>query len=685
MSLSPVIRIDESKCINCHRCIAVCPVKYCNDGSGDVIRLNHDMCIGCGQCITACHAHARQPVDDFDSFMTALKNNQNIVAFVAPSVAAQFPDKYLQLNTLLRRMGIKAIFDVSFGGELTVKSYLEYMKQKSPKTVVSQPCPAIVTYVELYQPELLPYLAPADSPVLHAMKMVRRYYPQYKNYKFAFISPCIAKRREFDETKIGDYNVVYASIEKYIKDNNINLSSYQPSEYDNPDAERGVGFSSPGGLLMTAIRESHHIHSITRKTEGPHNIYPYLRDLPEAIAKDNCPKLIDCLNCEKGCNGGTGTTVSKDPLDILDSRIVKRVYKQMNKYNVKSFFGKRKWDKIVNTYWEPGLYDRAYHNLTATNILRTPTKVELNNVLHSMDKFEEKDMFNCGACGYDSCEDMAFAIFNGLNKPENCMYFKNDIIQQQSEKSQAMNDKLMDEATVILDRISEIGEGFKGLTESINYLFSLVNQASSSVTDIMSSLNSISQTSNERIESTSNIEQSINDSTKEISTLVASVSDISKTAREITESIEFVNEISEKTNLLSMNASIEASHAGQFGKGFAVVASEIRKLAEQTGVYAKNISGSLGVILNKVESATDNTNSTQSLIGKVFNVFMNYTDGARNDSTSIERINSQNESIMRQLSQVTDMTGQIKDSASHLFDLLGLIKTSVDRIEKITE
>ena len=55
------------------------------------------------------------------------------------------------------------MFDVSFGAELTVKSYLEYIRARHPEMVISQPCPAIVTFVEIYMPELLPYLAPADS------------------------------------------------------------------------------------------------------------------------------------------------------------------------------------------------------------------------------------------------------------------------------------------------------------------------------------------------------------------------------------------------------------------------------------------------------------------------------------------------------------------------------------------
>ncbi len=84
-------------------------------------------------------------------------------AIVAPAIAANFPDHYFQVNTWLRSIGVEAIFDVSFGAELTVKSYLEHVKQHNPELVIAQPCPAIVTYVQIYRPELIPYLAPANE------------------------------------------------------------------------------------------------------------------------------------------------------------------------------------------------------------------------------------------------------------------------------------------------------------------------------------------------------------------------------------------------------------------------------------------------------------------------------------------------------------------------------------------
>ena len=240
--LTPVIQVDEQKCKNCHACIAVCPVKYCCDGSGDCVRINAAACIGCGACLTACTHGARTGIDDTPRFIEDLRRGTPMVTVVAPAVAANFPDRYLNLNGWLKSIGVAAAFDVSFGAELTVKSYLDHVAKANPKCVIAQPCPAIVTYIQIYQPELLPYLAPADSPMLHTVRMIREYYPQYRNHRVAILSPCLAKRREFDETQQGDYNVTFAALQKYLSDQRIELSRYPAVEFDNPPAEQAVLF-----------------------------------------------------------------------------------------------------------------------------------------------------------------------------------------------------------------------------------------------------------------------------------------------------------------------------------------------------------------------------------------------------------------------------------------------------------
>jgi len=254
MALTPVIKIDLDKCINCYACITACPVKYCMDGSGEKLNINHDLCIGCGNCIAYCTHDARDVIDDTSRFFNDIKRGEKMVAVVAPAIASVFPNQYLNFNGWLKSIGIDASFDVSFGAELTVVSYIEYINEKKPRMVIAQPCPAIVSYIEINHPNLIPYLAPAHSPMLHTIKMIHEYYPQYRNHKRAVISPCAAKRREFDETGLGDYNVTMLALRRYFEENRINLGTFPKLEYASEHAERAVRFSSPGGLLDTVER-----------------------------------------------------------------------------------------------------------------------------------------------------------------------------------------------------------------------------------------------------------------------------------------------------------------------------------------------------------------------------------------------------------------------------------------------
>ena len=80
--LAPVIQVVEEKCVNCHACIAACPVKFCNDGSHDVVKLNPDACLGCGLCIDACTHEARVLADDTERFLKDAASGVRMVAVV---------------------------------------------------------------------------------------------------------------------------------------------------------------------------------------------------------------------------------------------------------------------------------------------------------------------------------------------------------------------------------------------------------------------------------------------------------------------------------------------------------------------------------------------------------------------------------------------------------------------------
>lgn len=599
-SLKKVIDVSRDRCINCHACITACPVKYCNDGSADFVEINPDMCIACGHCITACTHQARIPLDDLDRFMEDVRSGVPMVAIVAPAVASNFPGQYLNLNGWLKKIGVKAIFDVSFGAELTIKSYLEHIRGGKPKTVISQPCPAIVSYIQIYKPELLQYLAPVDSPMLHTIKMIKRFYPDLAQHRVAVISPCLAKKREFEETGLGDYNVTYSSLDDYFTQHRIRLGDYPATDYDNPPAERAVLFSTPGGLLRTATRDAPGLADATRKIEGVPTIYHYLRKLPENIAKGTAPVLIDCLNCEMGCNGGPATLNQNKSADEIEALVEKRNLEMQQKHRKKGFFSdsrsRKELRKTIDKYWDRDLYKRTYDNLADNFSIRKPTAGELKNVYASLRKYSDKDIYNCSACGYGECERMAIAIFNKLNQPENCHYYKE---------------------ALIIDEKHEIEQLKSDIEQRYQEEMGVARNVSIALSQMESTNASIAQMSRTLLEMCRNQE-------KEFRLLVQQVQDSFEISEKFNPIATAIDDIAGMTNLLALNATIEAARAGDVGKGFAVVAGEVKTLAETSRKeaakikpYSEEIRMVFEHIREKAERASDDFERTARLVMEV--------------------------------------------------------------------
>ena len=482
--LPRIIFVDEDKCINCHACISVCPVKYCNDGSGDHVSVNPETCIGCGHCLEECTHDARQYIDDFDNFIEDMGRGEKVVAIAAPSVAANFPEQSLNFNGWLKSIGVEAVFDVSFGAELTTKSYTAYLEKHNPEVIIAQPCAAIVTYIELYLPELLEYLAPIDSPMLHTIKMIKRFFPGYSDYKVAVISPCIAKKREFVETGYGDYNLGYKSFDRYFKEKGISIDSFPKEHFENPAPERAVLFSTPGGLLKTMERWHPDISTKTRKAEGTPLIYEYLKKLPGVIEHDKgmAPLLVDCLSCDLGCNAGPLTLVTDKSPDEIEYWIEKRRMEMQEQYGTSdpatATHGRESIESVIDDFWEEGLYERNYIDRSPHFPIKIPNEKERKEIYLAMHKYNEEDIFNCSSCGYGRCEHMATAIFNGLNRPENCHHFlssereisKRKIIENEKRLRTILETTIegfiqVDTFTVIT-KVNQAMAGILGVTEN---------------------------------------------------------------------------------------------------------------------------------------------------------------------------------------------------------------------------
>lgn len=683
MSLAAIITVDAEKCVNCHKCIAVCPVKYCNNAMEDHVTINNDLCLSCGQCITACTHEARGYQDDTSAFLDDVQAGKQMVAIVAPAIAAAFPDDYLRFNAWLKSLGVAAVFDVSFGAELTIRSYLNHLKENKPRMVIAQPCPALVTYIELYRPELLPYLAPADSPMMHTMKMIRHYYPRFSRHRIVIISPCIAKKQEFHAVGIGDYNVTLSRLNEYINKSGVNLKSFPEIDFDNDPAERAVLFSTPGGLLRTAERDATSIGKVTRKIEGPEVIYHYLEHLPAQVEIGEHPVLIDCLNCEKGCNGGTGTPAKTIHADTLEHRIEKRQLAMRQRYHTQDGQPGRvkKVQKIVGRYWKTGIYNRRYEDRSSTNTVIHPDDNQMQVIYQDMLKFKPEDFLNCASCGYDSCEGMAVAIFNKLNRKENCYYFINQVSEKMVSRQETIIKKLSDEIHTITESAGVIEQSINQLVELIHEQQFMVAQTTSAIEEESRTIQSLV----DKMESNTTIKlvELTRIGGDQILLLGETMKDISLMASQMKEIVSTIDEISNRTNILSINASIQSAHAGQFGKPFSVVAQEIKTLSANTARHVEEIEQFINHTKHKLQDAAalslQGGDSFQEIAKEV-----NQVDSFLQEfSVNMDAMSENSRNIYQVQTDLKSLSEQVLDKSRFVEQNIGSIRESLLHLKNI--
>jgi iron only hydrogenase large subunit-like protein len=672
-ALRPVIKAVKEKCVNCHRCIMVCPVKMCNNGSGDVIDHHPELCIGCGECISACAHGARVGIDDFELFMDGLKKGEDVIAIVAPAIAANFEGDYLKVNGFLKSLGVKAVFDVSFGAELTVKSYVAYMKAANPSIVIAQPCPTLVAFIEMYRPDLIPRLAPADSPMLHTMKMIKRFYPQYKNHRIAAISPCYSKRREFDEVGMGDYNVTFRSLRRHLDESGENIRAYPAVEYDNPPAERAVAFSSPGGLMRTLQRYDGDAANYTRKIEGPQQVYRYLVYLENFLKQGKTPAytLIDCLNCSMGCNGGPGTMNHNKDFDDVEYFVEKRQRETRKKYQpatvLQKLFGRGKLEKTLDAHWEAGLYRRSYTDRSRVfkERVKSPSEAELEAMFKSMYKENPEKRLNCGACGYKNCEQMAVAIINKLNKPENCRYYQ-EIEQERlaNEKTSIMINQVYERT---LEEMRKNKDGVEALSGQINETADYVSRSSQAITRMVENIRSITENLNRNAEAVLKLNSSSADGKERLYKIGEIIDHMAERSDALIDACKVIGEIADETGILGMNAAIEAAHAGEgVGKGFAVVAGEIRKLADTSGRQAVKITDALRGVKTLIDASKESSVYAQER----FDQMAALIDMVKREELSIQNAMSIHDSggnqVLDALNEINVLIGKIKGTSTAL-------------------
>jgi len=469
--MNEIIIVKPEKCVGCNACIRCCPAPEANmtkqlDDGRFITMVNPDKCIACGECVKNCNHGARDYIDDTEECMSHVIR-EKIIIMASPAMKAVIPTKWKGVLDWFKKQGC-TIFDVSLGADICTWAHLRTIEQGKIGNIITQPCSAIVKYIETYQPKLLQNLSPIHSPIACSATYVKKYLR--RTNPIAVITPCIAKKTEFAETGLVEYNITIKKLMEYFDRNGITIPTDSGDDFtykfDDIQGQLGSVYPRPGGLRDNLWLHNPDIN-IT-DSEGVQKVYPEI-DMYAKMPESKHPQVFDVLSCDQGCNMGPAAGSNQTAFDVMATmRAVENDSKSRRKSTGLMGRGEDKLFKKFDDELRVADFLRSYKPSMPTPV---PSVAQLEPIFEKMGKHTEFDKRNdCRACGYKSCREMAIAIYRGLNTPDNCIVHAKSVLIARHSALAKQHEHLAEITAECLELSSKLKNDVAKINENMNYI-----------------------------------------------------------------------------------------------------------------------------------------------------------------------------------------------------------------------
>lgn len=387
---SGALKRDPEKCIMCRRCEVMCnevqtvgALTAFGRGFSTVVApaekkpLAESPCVYCGQCVSVCPTAALTGVGYISEVWDALFNpTKKVIVQVAPAVRVAIGEEFGmnpgqvvtgKMVAGLRRLGFDAVFDTTFGADLTVieesREIMDRLKENKNLPILTSCCPGWINFIDYHFPTLKYMPSTCKSPQQMTGSIAKNFYAKKmgmdpKDVVVVSVMPCIAKKYEANlpyQKSNGlqdvDYSITTRELAKMLKEGAVDLK-YMPDEtFDNPLGEStgaGVIFGATGGVLEAALRTVY--EKFTGKTLEDVNFMAVrgtqgireasidingrtvrvaalsglgnARKVLEKIVKgEEHYDIIEIMACPSGCVNGGGQPYTHNRDEVIEQRI----------------------------------------------------------------------------------------------------------------------------------------------------------------------------------------------------------------------------------------------------------------------------------------------------------------------------------------------------------------------------
>ncbi len=398
-----VIDFKDAKCRHCYKCVRHCAVKAISV-KDEQARIMVDHCINCGRCLEVCPQNAKTFASDLDRVKGYLRQGDRIVISIAPSYAGVLDfDRPGQVVDALQRLGFYEVRETAEGAAMVTGEYKKLVRAGEMPNIITTCCPSVNDLIEKYYPDCAKLMAPVVSPMIAHGRYIKKIYGP--DTKVVFLGPCIAKKQEAigDERVRGaiDAILTFEELADWFKEAGISLKECADKPMGNPDPKINRLYPVSGGVIQSVITEE--------DADGYHKVF--------VDGLENCMEMLECLQrgeldhcfieanvCEGGCAKGPAsahwnTSYVKTKVKIEDVVTYKaaRDLPDMTTEELAKQFGDHSLSDIM------------------------PSEEQIRRILMSTGKYTPDDELNCGACGYSTCREKAIAVFQGKAELSMCM------------------------------------------------------------------------------------------------------------------------------------------------------------------------------------------------------------------------------------------------------------------------